>query len=159
MKLYNAEQIISNGIKAASLDATLTASIIADIKTTMNAEYETTLTKMLDERIKSETGETLKALKAFVRTKVQPLIKAKASQKELLEDKAKTHTVSIKKVNKQIVEKQPELEKYLGSYRVMIEAKPQTEELTFEEELAKLMEKHAKTVADVRITLDNMAGM
>jgi C4-type Zn-finger protein len=46
----------------------------------------------------------------------------------------------------------------LGKFKVIITPSKKTEDETFEEEMMKLMEKHGKTVADVRIFCDNFAG-
>lgn len=46
----------------------------------------------------------------------------------------------------------------LGKFKVIITPSKKTESKTFEEELMKLMDKHGRTVADVRVFCDNFAG-
>ena len=96
-----------------------------------------------------------KEVKDFVRTKLQTLIKAKATQKSLLGDKVKNFSVTIRKVNKPMIENAENVfcnftngkpaefdEVEEKSIRVVLVSKEEKEQKGFLEQLEKLCEKH-----------------
>ena len=164
MKKLNAKQIVDKAITYTKGNNTLTQSIIEDIRDTIDAEFSTDVIKEIEKRLDSDatTKAERTTLTDFMRKKLQPLIKGKVAQQTLLAENEmfKTHTVTIKKVKSTTPDKEglEHLAPYVGTYRVIIEPKKVEADKTFEEELAKLMEKHIKTVSDVRTVLDVMAG-
>jgi len=164
MKKLNAKQIVDRAIDYTKNQNSLTDNIIEDIRNTITVHLQTDVIKEIEARLADDktTATEKTRIKEFMRTKVQPLIKGKVAQQKLLaeNEQFKTHTVTIKKVKSTMPEKEglEHLAPYVGTYRVIIEPKKVEADKTFEEELQKLMEKHIKTVSDVRVVLDNLAG-
>ena len=156
--ILKTKEIIDKGIETNTIDNNLSYNIKLDITNGIDAKFQTPLTKELDKQFEILTDDKLADVKAFVKEKLQTLIKKSGFQKELLgEEKAKTHIVTIMKVNKPLVADAgtPFKEEDRGSFRIIIKLKPITEELTFKEELDKLMDRMGVTDADVELILNN----
>ena len=150
------QNIINNAIKATELQTQsdtfgeqMTKDILNDIIKTgdfSDGKFQSDLTKYLDEMYQTTKGEQLALLKQAVKTKIQPAIAKANPQKQLLQDKANTHKISIKKVKSTHVGQQGFTDSDLGKFRLVIEPKKKAD---FWEELEKLMKKHEKTPKQV----------
>ena len=150
------QNIIDNALKAAQLQTQsdtfgeqMTKDILQDITKTgdfSNGKFQSDLTKKLDEMYSTYTGDALALLKQAVKTKIQPAIAKANPQKQLLQEKANTHKISIKKVKSTHIGQQGFTDADLGQFRLVIEVKKKSD---FWEELAKLMKKHEKTPKQV----------
>ena len=158
--MKDAEQVIKIGLTANKVDANLSKVICLDVlKSDENGQ--STFTKTFDKMFKNGTTEERKELADFMRTKVQTLIKAPATQKEILGDGHKVSKVTMKKVNLPMCDNDSDFFNMKGeqlvfneksdhkSVRIVVERKEKKEPKTFEEELFKLMERHEKTVEDL----------
>lgn len=156
--ILKTKEIIDKGIETNTIDNNLSYNIKLDITNGIDAKFQTPLTKELDKQFEILTDDKLADVKAFVKEKLQTLIKKSGFQKGLLgEEKAKTHIVTIMKVNNPLIAdaSTPFKEEDKGSFRIIIKLKPITEELTFKEELDKLMDRMGATDADVELILNN----
>ena len=157
--MKDAEQVIKIGLTANKVDANLSKVICLDVlKSDKNGQ--STFTKTFDKMFKNGTTEERKELADFMRTKVQTLIKAPATQREILGDGHKVSKVTMKKVNLPMCDNDSDFFNMKGeqlvfnesdhkSVRIVVERKEKKEPKTFEEELFKLMERHEKTVEDL----------
>lgn len=128
--------------------------------------FENPLTQEIEEQMDTLTGDKLKALKASIKGELQTRIKMPIVQKELLNtvkepERHKKFKLTVKKVKSTMIDSD-EFPMFtqddLGKFKVIITPSKKTESKTFEEELMKLMDKHGRTVADVRVFCDNFAG-
>ena len=129
-------------------------------------KFENPLTQELEAQMDTLTGDKLKALKASIKGELQTRIKMPIVQRELLNtvadpERHKKMKLTVKKVKSTMIGSE-EFPMFtaddLGKFKVIITPSKKTEEKTFEEEQMKLMEKHGKSIADVRIFCDNFAG-
>ena len=147
------KQLIKMGMEVKKLTKTMTDFIKADVQK-MDKHFQSPLTMELNTMLLTVEGEDLKKVKSFIRTQIQPLIKTKKTQSDILGEKNKTHKVTIKKVKlthlKNDTVNDGKLTQAMeGTVRIIFEEKPKPEEKDFFEELEKLMEKHAKTNTEV----------
>jgi hypothetical protein len=147
------KELIKMGMEVKKLTKRMTDFIKADVQK-MNEHFQTPLTEELNTMLLTLEGEELKKVKGFIRTQIQPLIKTKKTQSDILGNKNKTHKVTIKKVKlthlkNDMVNDGKLTEPMEGTVRIIFEEKPKPEEKDFFEELEKLMEKHAKTNDEV----------
>ena len=128
--------------------------------------FENPLTQELESQYDTLSGDEFETLKHTVRYELQTRIKMPIVQRELLDtvaepERHKKFKLTVKKVKSTMIGTD-EFPMFtaddLGKFKVIITPSKKTEEETFEEEMMKLMEKHGKTVADVRIFCDNFAG-
>tara|TARA_A100001201_G_C4092709_1_gene202667 strand:+ start:1444 stop:2022 length:579 start_codon:yes stop_codon:yes gene_type:complete len=169
--IKEATELIELGIKSMGADQHLTDQIKADVlKVDLNGQCN--FTKALDKMLKDKDENKQKEVRTFIRTKLQTLIKAKATQKSLLGDKVKNFSVTIRKVNKPMIENsenvfcnvvngQPSVfnETDEKSVRVVLVSKEETEKKGFLEQLENLCEKHGKTFEDVLSVSINQLGL
>lgn len=169
--IKEATQLIELGIKSMGADQHLTDQIKADVLT-CDLNGQCNFTKALDKMLKDKDENKQKEVRGFIRTKLQTLIKAKATQKSLLGDKVKNFSITIRKVNKPMIENaenvfcnvvngQPSAfnESDEKSVRVVLVSKEETEKKGFLEQLEKLCEKHEKTFEDVLSVSINQLGL
>lgn len=154
--IKEATELIEIGIKSMTADQHLTDQIKADVlKVDLNGQCN--FTKALDKMLKDKDENKQKEVRSFIRTKLQTLIKAKATQKSLLGDKVKNFSITIRKVNKPMIENAENMfcnvvngkpsvfnETDEKSVRVVLVSKEETEKKGFLEQLEKLCEKHEK---------------
>jgi hypothetical protein len=126
--------------------------------------FENPLTQELEYQMDTLTGDKLKALKSSIKNELQTRIKMPIVQRESLDtvkepERHKKFKLTIKKVKSTMIgDDFPFTADDLGKFKVIITPSKKTEEKTFEEELMTLMDKHGRTVSDVRIFCDNFAG-
>lgn len=154
MKLMTPTQIIKMGMEVAKMNSTMTESIKADVAKA-DANFCTPLTEKLTTMISTLEGNELKKLKVFIRTQIQPLIKTKKTQSDILgDDKVKTHKVTIKRVkqthlkNDMVNGGKIKDELMVGTFRVIVEEKPQSDVKTFAEDMENLIKRHGKRWED-----------
>tara|TARA_B100001939_G_scaffold142270_1_gene123094 strand:- start:39 stop:509 length:471 start_codon:yes stop_codon:yes gene_type:complete len=140
------KELIKMGMEVNKLTKRMTDFIKADVQK-MNEHFQTPLTEELNTMLLTLEGEELKKVKAFIRTQIQPLIKTKKTQSDILGNKNKTHKVTIKKVKlthlkNDMVNDGKLTEPMEGTVRIIFEEKPKPEEKDFFEELEKLMNKY-----------------
>ena len=149
-KMMTPKEIIKMGMQVEKLTNTMTESIKADVAL-MNAKTFMTplteeLTVMFAKLEGNQNSDELKKFKSFVRTKIQPLIKTKKTQQDILGDEVKTHKVTIKRTKtthlKNDMVNNGKIKDGVGTFRVIFEEKPKPEEKTFFEELENLIDKH-----------------
>ena len=105
---------------------------------------QTQLTKAFDNIMKGKDEEVKQKSKAFIRKQFQTLVKEKTTQFAILGDDSETTTVTVKKVNKPMLEDEKILEDNnftaddLGSYRAVIIRK-EVNDLGLAQELCKWM--------------------
>jgi len=129
-------------------------------------KFENPLTRELESQMDTLTGDKLKALKASIQGELQTRIKMPIVQRELLNtvaepERHKKMKLTVKKVKSTMIgtdEFPMFTAEDLGKFKVVITPSKKTEEKTFEEEQMKLMEKHGKSIADVRVFCDNFSG-
>tara|TARA_R100000329_G_C7560231_1_gene198165 strand:+ start:261 stop:851 length:591 start_codon:yes stop_codon:yes gene_type:complete len=137
------ETVLTHGVSVQSKLDEISAIIRADLHHT-DDNQQTQLTKAFDKIMKSDNEEMKQDVKRFVRKQLQTLIKEKPTQLAILEDGVKDMTVTVKKVNKGMVENNDGKyvdnfnEKDLGSFRVVRMHKTK-ENLSLAQELAKWM--------------------
>jgi len=155
--IKEATQLIELGIKSMGADQHLTDQIKADVLKA-DQQGQCNFTKALDKLLKDKDENKQKEVRSFLRTKLQTLIKAKSTQKSLLGDKVKNFSVTIRKVNKPMIENAENIfcsvtngqplefnETDEKSVRVVLVSKEETEKKGFLEQLEKLIEKNDKT--------------
>lgn len=140
------KELIKMGMEVNKLTKRMTDFIKADVQK-MNEHFQTPLTEELNTMLLTLEGEELKKVKGFIRTQIQPLIKTKKTQSDILGNKNKTHKVTIKKVKlthlkNDMVNDGKLTEPMEGTVRIIFEEKPKPEEKDFFEELEKLMNKY-----------------
>jgi len=129
-------------------------------------KFENPLTRELESQMDTLTGDKLKALKASIQGELQTRIKMPIVQRELLNtvaepERHKKMKLTVKKVKSTMIgtdEFPMFTAEDLGKFKVVITPSKKTEEKTFEEDQIKLMEKHGKSIADVRVFCDNFSG-
>jgi len=129
-------------------------------------KFENPLTRELESQMDTLTGDKLKALKASIQGELQTRIKMPIVQRELLNtvaepERHKKMKLTVKKVKSTMIgtdEFPMFTAEDLGKFKVVITPSKKTEEKTYEEEQMKLMEKHGKSIADVRVFCDNFSG-
>ena len=137
------ESVLENGVMVQSQLDDMTQIIKADLHH-RDENNQTQLTVAFDKILKSDNEEMKQDVKRFVGKQLQTLIKEKPTQLAILEDDVEEMTVTVKKVNKAMVENNDGKyvdsfnEKDLGSYRVVRMHKVK-EDLTLGQELAKWM--------------------
>lgn len=137
------ETVLTHGVSVQSKLDEISAIIRADLHHT-DDNQQTQLTKAFDKIMTSDNEEMKQDVKRFVRKQLQTLIKEKPTQLAILEDGVKNMTVTVKKVNKGMVENNDGKyvdnfnEKDLGSFRVVRMHKTK-ENLSLAQELAKWM--------------------
>ncbi len=105
---------------------------------------QTQLTKAFDNIMKGTDEKTKQGTKAFIRKQFQTLVKEKVTQFAILGDDSETTTVTVKKVNKPMLEDEQILKDNnftvddLGSYRAVIIRK-EVNDLGLAQELCKWM--------------------
>tara|TARA_Y100001973_G_scaffold77355_1_gene113148 strand:+ start:144 stop:719 length:576 start_codon:yes stop_codon:yes gene_type:complete len=127
----------------------ITPIIIADV---CNADEnnQTQITKTIDKILASDDEEMKTDVKRFVGKSLQTLIKEKPTQEQLLGDDASCLLMSVKKVNKSMVDNKDGIyihnynESDLGSYRVVLMEKKEKKDLSLAQELAKWMRSQKK---------------
>ena len=153
--------LVDNQIKGDSIAEDLIILLGAT-----DENFENPLTKELEHQYDTLTGDKLKQLKASVKHELQTRIKMPIVQRECLNtvkepERHKKFKVTIKKVKSTMLgDEFPFTADDLGKFKVIITPKKESEEeeTTWDEELMALMDKWSKTVKDLRISADNMAG-
>jgi len=169
MKVSEQKQMAQETIKALLSNQKKGDSIAEDLIILLGAtdeNFENPLTQELEEQMDTLTGDKLKALKASIQGELQTRIKMPIVQKELLNtvqepERHKKFKLTVKKVKSTMIgsdEFPMFTQDDLGKFKVVITPSKKTESKTFEEEMMKLMDKHGKSVADVRVFCDNFAG-
>lgn len=169
MKKAEQKQMAQATIKDLMTNQKKGDSIAEDLIILLGAtdeNFENPLTQEIEEQMDTLTGEKLKALKASIKGELQTRIKMPIVQKELLNtvqepERHKKFKLTVKKVKSTMIgsdEFPMFTQDDLGKFKVIITPSKKTESKTFEEELMKLMDKHGRTVADVRVFCDNFAG-
>lgn len=141
------KELIKMGMEVNKLTKRMTDFIKADVQQMNASSFQTPLTEELNTMLLVLEGDELKKVKSFIRTQIQPLIKTKKTQSDILGNKNKTHKVTIKKVKlthlkNDMVNKGKLTKPMEGTVRVIFEEKPKPEEKDFFEELEKLMKKY-----------------
>ena len=137
------ESVLENGVMVQSQLDDMTQIIKADLHH-RDENNQTQLTVAFDKILASDNEEMKQDVKRFVGKQLQTLIKEKPTQLAILEDDMQEMTVTVKKVNKAMVENNDGKyvdsfnEKDLGSYRVVRMHKVK-EDLSLAQELAKWM--------------------
>ena len=137
------ESVLENGVMVQAQIDDMTQIIKADLHH-RDENNQTQLTQAFDKILASDNEEMKQDVKRFVGKQLQTLIKEKPTQLAILEDDMEEMTVTVKKVNKAMVENNDG--KYvdsfdvddLGSYRVVRMHKVK-EDLSLAQELAKWM--------------------
>jgi len=169
MKKAEQKQMAQATIKDLMSNQKKGDSIAEDLIVLLGAtdeNFENPLTQEIEEQMDTLTGDKLKALKASIKGELQTRIKMPIVQKELLNtvkepERHKKFKLTVKKVKSTMIgsdEFPMFTQDDLGKFKVIITPSKKTESKTFEEELMKLMDKHGRTVADVRVFCDNFAG-
>lgn len=169
MKKAEQKQMAQATIKDLMTNQKKGDSIAEDLIILLGAtdeNFENPLTQEIEEQMDTLTGDKLKALKASIKGELQTRIKMPIVQKELLNtvkepERHKKFKLTVKKVKSTMIgsdEFPMFTQDDLGKFKVIITPSKKTESKTFEEELLKLMDKHGRTVADVRVFCDNFAG-
>ena len=162
-----AENMVADLIDENQNDINIGENLVVLMAMT-NEDFENPLTEEIDRQMDVLTGDELAILKESIRTQLQPRLKMKHVQSAILDvddivsDK---HKVTIKKVTSKMVghKDYPQFSNDdLGRYKVImsLKGKPKKPEevKSFEDALQDLMTEYGKTVADTRISLDNIAG-
>ena len=161
-----AENIVADLITARQQSENLGEDLILLMDMT-NEDFENPLTEEIEKQMDILEGNDLAELKESIRTELQPRLKMKQVQSAILDQseiKSKTHKITIKKVNSKMVGHKdfPQFSNEdLGRYKVVLEKKkatPEPEVQTFDDALQDLMDEFGKTIAETRVTLDNLAG-
>lgn len=147
------KDIIELGLVSGKIDGKLSDAIKNDILS-VGDDLSSPLTMYIDAELKNGNTE----VKKFVRTKLQTLIKDKSMQKSLLNDNHKSHSLTIKKVNKPMVELGLFDETELGQYKIITEKKKEKQQQTIIEKLIKFMDSNELFTGDVRELLDDIDG-
>jgi len=171
------QSVLENGVMVQTQLDDMSQIIKADLHH-RDENNQTQLTVAFDKILSSDNEEMKQDVKRFVGKQLQTLIKEKPTQLAILEDDIEDMTVTVKKVNKAMVENNDGKyvdsfnEKELGSYRVVRMHKTK-EDLSLAQELAKWMRSQKSkgcfhgdksTAKDVgmydlnliRMTLDNL---
>ena len=169
MKKSEQKQLAQSTIKDLISNQNKGDSIAEDLIVLLSGtdeNFENPLTQELELQMDTLTGDDLATLKASIKGELQTRVKMPIVQRELLDtvaepERHKKFKLTVKKVKSTMIGK-PEFPMFtaddLGKFKVIITPSKKTEDETFEEEMMKLMEKHGKTIADVRIFCDNFAG-
>jgi len=147
------KDIIELGLVAKKIDGKLSDAIKNDIMS-VDDDLSSPLTIYIDAELKNGNTE----VKKFVRTKLQTLIKDKSMQKSLLRDNYKSHSITIKKVNKPMVELGLFEESELGQYKIITEQKKEKKQQTIIEKLIKFIDTNELMTDDVRELLNDIDG-
>tara|TARA_Y100000361_G_C11152738_1_gene342165 strand:+ start:656 stop:1255 length:600 start_codon:yes stop_codon:yes gene_type:complete len=137
------QSVLENGVMVQNQLDDMTEIIKADLHH-RDENNQTQLTQAFDKILASDNEEMKQDVKRFVGKQLQTLIKEKPTQLAILEDGVEEMTVTVKKVNKAMVENNDGKyvdsfnEKDLGSYRVVRMHKIK-EDLSLAQELAKWM--------------------
>ena len=137
------QSVLENGVMVQAQLDDMTQIIKADLHH-RDENNQTQLTVAFDKILASDNEEMKQDVKRFVGKQLQTLIKEKPTQLAILEDGVEEMTVTVKKVNKAMVENNDGKyvdsfnEKDLGSYRVVRMHKVK-EVLSLAQELAKWM--------------------
>ena len=137
------QSVLENGVMVQNQLDDMSQIIKADLHH-RDEKNQTQLTIAFDKILASDNEEMKQDVKRFVGKQLQTLIKEKPTQLAILEDDMEEMTVTVKKVNKAMVENNDGKyvdsfnEKELGSYRVVRMHKVK-EDLTLAQELAKWM--------------------
>ena len=135
--------VLDNGVLVQEKLDDMTQIIKADLHH-RDENNQTQLTQAFDKILSSDNEEMKQDVKRFIGKQLQTLIKEQPTQLAILEDDVEDMTVTVKKVNKAMVENNDGKyvdsfnEKELGSYRVVRMHKIK-EDLTLAQELAKWM--------------------
>jgi len=158
------EKAIDTGIKLMKADKSLTDLIKSEILKSDKFGVSA-LTKVLDSKLNDTDLNKVKEVKKFIKTKLQTLVKCKATQKGLLsKEELRDYQITIKKVNLKMLENseiiQNFTEKDLGSVRVVKMAKKITEPKTLQEDILKLVEKHNSdyTLEEIKAEFDKLVN-
>ncbi len=141
------KDVLEHGVIAQQSLDKITTTIKADIFH-RNEKNQTKLTETFNNIMESEDAQLKIDVKRFIRKQLQTIIKAKASQEQLLNGKEKTHSITVKKVNNSMIDNVDGIykgnfnESDYGRYVVVIQEKPKAKEKTLEECLQELMKKH-----------------
>ena len=161
-----AENIVADLITARKQSENIGEDLI-ELMNMTNEDFENPLTEEIEKQMDILEGNDLAELKESIRTELQPRLKMKQVQSAILDQseiKSKTHKITIKKVNSKMVGHKdfPQFSNEdLGRYKVVLEKKkatPEPEVQTFDDALQDLMDEFGKTIAETRVTLDNLAG-
>ena len=137
------QSVLENGVMVQTQLDDMSQIIKADLHH-RDEKNQTQLTVAFDKILASDNEEMKQDVKRFVGKQLQTLIKEKPTQLAILEDDMEEMTVTVKKVNKAMVENNEGKyvdsfnEKELGFYRVVRMHKVK-EDLTLAQELAKWM--------------------
>jgi uncharacterized protein YukJ len=163
-----AKEVIENLVDANNQSSNI-GEQLAELMSFTNENFENPLTEELEQQINTLEGTDLAILKESIKGELQPRLAMKHVQEAILDTDlnnlmSKKVKVTIKKVKSTMIGHKdfPQFtQEDLGKFKVITTPKGETkpkQELTFNEELMKLMDAHGKTVADVRVSLDNMAA-
>jgi len=161
-----AENIVADLITARKQSENIGEDLI-ELMNMTNEDFENPLTEEIEKQMDILEGNDLAELKESIRTELQPRLKMKQVQSAILDQDdivSKTHKITIKKVNSKMVGHKdfPQFSNEdLGRYKVVLEkkkAKEEPEVQTFDDALQDLMDEFGKTIAETRVTLDNLAG-
>ena len=163
-----AKEVIENLVDANNQSSNI-GEQLAELMSFTNENFENPLTEELELQINTLEGTDLAILKESIKGELQPRLAMKHVQEAILDTDlnnlmSKKVKVTIKKVKSTMIGHKdfPQFtQEDLGKFKVITTPKGETkpkQELTFNEELMKLMDAHGKTVADVRVSLDNMSA-
>jgi uncharacterized protein YukJ len=163
-----AKEVIENLVDANNQSSNI-GEQLAELMSFTNENFENPLTEELEQQINTLEGTDLAILKESIKGELQPRLAMKHVQEAILDTDlsnlmSKKVKVTIKKVKSTMIGHKdfPQFtQEDLGKFKVITTPKGETkpkQELTFTEELMAIMDTHGKTVADVRVILDNMAA-
>jgi hypothetical protein len=135
--------VLEQGVKVTRLMDDMTQIIKRDLFH-RDENNSTMLTKSFDNILENGDEETKTEIKRFVKKQLQTLIKEKPTQEAILLDDHKKMSVTVKKVNKPMIENNDNL--YIDTFTVddlgkfkVVRMNKQNKDLTLEEELLKWM--------------------
>ena len=135
--------VLEQGVKVTRLMDDMTQIIKRDLFH-RDENNSTMLTKSFDNILDNGDEDTKTEIKRFVKKQLQTLIKEKPTQEAILLDDHKKMSVTVKKVNKPMIENNDNL--YIDTFTVddlgkfkVVRMNKQKEDLTLEQELLKWM--------------------
>ena len=154
------DQVLNDGLVLVAKSKSISKIITRDLhhvdqnnETQLTKKFDNILDNSKDDKMKGdklqELLEVRKQIKKFVRQQIQTLVKEKPTQLAILQDDHKKMSVTLKRVNKPMIENNDGLyvdnfnENELGKYRLVRTWKKQ-EDLTLAQELAKWMRSKKK---------------
>ena len=135
--------VLEQGVKVTRLMDDMTQIIKRDLFH-RDENNSTMLTKSFDNILENGDEDTKTEIKRFVKKQLQTLIKEKPTQEAILLDDHKKMSVTVKKVNKPMIENNDNL--YIDTFTVddlgkfkVVRMNKQKEDLTLEQKLLKWM--------------------